>query len=80
MSFKAGNINVGGKPIKQDNIIETSESSKSIKIDVNQSELELLLLTIKNGLFRGEYVETVYTLTLKLQKQLVDLKYEKEKL
>jgi hypothetical protein len=80
MSFKAGNINVGGKPIKQDNIIETTESSKSIKIDVNQSELELLLLTIKNGLFRGEYVETVYTLTLKLQKQLVDLKYEKEKL
>ena len=57
MSFKAGNINVGGKPIKQDNIIETSESSKSIKIDVNQSELELLLLTIKNGLFRGEYVK-----------------------
>ena len=80
MSFKAGNINIGGKPVKQDNIIETSESSKSIKIDVNQSELELLLLTIKNGLFRGEYVETVYTLTLKLQKQLVDLKYEKEKL
>ncbi len=80
MSFKAGNVNIGGKPIKQDNIIETSESSKSIKIDVNQSELELLLLTIKNGLFRGEYVETVYTLTLKLQKQLVDLKYEKEKL
>lgn len=80
MSFKAGNVNVGGKPTKQDNIIETTENSKSIKIDVNQSELELLLLTIKNGLFRGEYVETVYTLTLKLQKQLVDLKYEKEKL
>lgn len=80
MSFKAGNINVGGKPIKQDNIIETTENSKSIKIDLNQNELELLLLTIKNGLFRGEYVETVYTLTLKLQKQLVDLKYEKEKL
>jgi len=80
MSFKAGNVNIGGKPIKQDNIIETTENSKSIKIDLNQSELELLLLTIKNGLFRGEYVETVYTLTLKLQKQLVDLKYEKEKL
>ena len=46
MSFKAGNINIGGKPIKQDNIIETSENSKSIKIDLNQSELELLLLTI----------------------------------
>ena len=75
MSFKAGNVNIGGKPIKQDNIIETTENSKSIKIDVNQSELELLLLTIKNGLFRGEYVETVYTLTLKLQKQLVDLNY-----
>ena len=80
MSFKAGNVNIGGKPIKQDNIIETTENSKSIKIDLNQNELELLLLTIKNGLFRGEYVETVYTLTLKLQKQLVDLKYEKEKL
>jgi hypothetical protein len=43
-------------------------------------ELELLLLTIKNGLFRGEYVETVYNLTLKLQKQLVDLKYKNSKL
>ncbi len=80
MSFKAGNIQIGDIPKKQDKITEIPENSKSIKIDVNQNELELLLLTIKNGLFRGEYVETVYTLTLKLQKQLVDLKYEKEKL
>ena len=30
--------------------------------------------------YRGEYVETVYNLTLKLQKQLVDLKYKNNKL
>lgn len=79
MSFTAANIIVGGSKIET----ETPTSSSSINsttLELTDKELELLLLTIKNGLFRGEYVETVYNLTLKLQKHLVDLKYKNHKL
>ncbi len=79
MSFTASNIIVGGSKVE----VETPTSSPindSTTLELTDKELELLLLTIKNGLFRGEYVETVYNLTLKLQKQLVDLKYKNHKL
>ena len=79
MSFSAGNIIVGGTKVE----VETptpSLTNDSTTLELTDKELELLLLTIKNGLFRGEYVETVYNLTLKLQKQLVDLKYKNNKL
>jgi hypothetical protein len=79
MSFTAGNIIVGGSTVE----IETPTplpTTDSTTLDLTDKELELLLLTIKNGLFRGEYVETVYNLTLKLQKHLVDLKYKNNKL
>jgi hypothetical protein len=79
MSFSAANIIVGGTKVE----VETptlSPTNDSTTLELTDKELELLLLTIKNGLFRGEYVETVYNLTLKLQKQLVDLKYKNNKL
>jgi hypothetical protein len=79
MSFSAANIIVGGSKFE----VETptpSPTNDSTTLELTDKELELLLLTIKNGLFRGEYVETVYNLTLKLQKQLVDLKYKNNKL
>ena len=78
MSFTAGNIIIGGSTVE----IETSTppTTDSTTLELTDKELELLLLTIKNGLFRGEYVETVYNLTLKLQKHLVDLKYKANKL
>jgi hypothetical protein len=79
MSFSAANIIVGGTKVE----VETptpSPTNDSTTLELTDKELELLLLTIKNGLFRGEYVETVYNLTLKLQKQLVDLKYKTNKL
>lgn len=79
MSFTAANIIVGGAKIE----VETptlSSTTDSTTLELTDKELELLLLTIKNGLFRGEYVETVYNLTLKLQKHLVDLKYKAHKL
>jgi hypothetical protein len=79
MSFSASNIIVGDSKIKTE-IPSTSSTNDSTTIELTDKELELLLLTIKNGLFRGEYVETVYNLTLKLQKQLVDLKYKTNKL
>ena len=79
MSFTAANIIVGGAKVE----VETptpSPSTDSTTLELTDKELELLLLTIKNGLFRGAYVETVYNLTLKLQKHLVDLKYKANKL
>ena len=79
MSFTAANIIIGGTKVE----VETptpSPTNDSTTLELTDKELELLLLTIKNGLFRGEYVETVYNLTLKLQKQLVDLKYKANKL
>jgi len=79
MSFTASNIIVGGSKIEVETP-STSSSTDSVTLELTDKELELLLLTIKNGLFRGEYVESVYNLTLKLQKQLVDLKYKANKL
>ena len=78
MSFTAGNIIVGGSKIEVET--PTPPTTDSTTLELTDKELELLLLTIKNGLFRGEYVETVYNLTLKLQKHLVDLKYKTNKL
>ena len=91
MSFKAANIVVGGSntkvesptlfPITDSLTLEPTKSSPdATTLKLTEKELELMLLTIKNGLFRGEYVETVYNLTLKLQKNLVDLKYKNNKL
>ena len=79
MSFTAANIIVGGTKVEVEPPTP-SPSTDSTTLELTDKELELLLLTIKNGLFRGEYVETVYNLTLKLQKQLVDLKYKANKL
>jgi hypothetical protein len=76
MSFTANNIIIGGSKIEK----ESPTPPISTSLELTDKELELLLLTIKNGLFRGEYVETVYNLTLKLQKQLVDLRYKHNKL
>jgi hypothetical protein len=79
MSFSAANIIVGGTKIEVETPTSTT-TNDSTTLELTDKELELLLLTIKYGLFRGEYVETVYNLTLKLQKQLVDLKYKNNKL
>jgi hypothetical protein len=79
MSFTASNIIVGGSKIEMETPT-SSPTNDSTTLELTDKELELLLLTIKNGLFRGEYVETVYNLTLKLQKQLVDLKYKTNRL
>lgn len=76
MSFTASNIIIGGSKVE----IESSKIPQTLPLELTDKELELLLLTVKNGLFRGEYVEIVYNLTLKLQKHLTDLKYKNNKL
>ena len=43
-------------------------------VDLDKRELELLLILIKNGTFKGEYIEVLYNLTLKIQNSFLDLK------
>tara|TARA_R110000744_G_scaffold300107_1_gene409351 strand:- start:532 stop:864 length:333 start_codon:yes stop_codon:yes gene_type:complete len=69
MAFKAGNLEIKGE-IQKQNI--SSTPSETTQVELSEKELEFILVTIKNGLFKGEYVETLYNLTLKLQKHFVD--------
>jgi hypothetical protein len=71
MGLNAKNIQVGGVSQKQE---ISSSSPHTTQVELSEKELEFLLVTIKNGLFKGEYVETLYNLTLKLQKHFVDLR------
>ena len=66
MGFNTNNIVVGGQTKK-------SEPPTS-NIELTHNELQFLLVTIKNGLFKGEYVEILYNLTLKLQEKYVKVK------
>lgn len=74
MSFIAKNIQVGGVTQKTE---DSSSTSKTTQVELSDKELEFLLITIKNGLFKGEYVELLYNLTLKLQNHFVDLTTKK---
>jgi hypothetical protein len=82
MSFTATNIIVGDSTVKTESPPSISPyiPTPSTHLELTDKELEILMLTIKNGLFKGEYVEIIYHLTLKLQKHLVDLKYKTHKL
>ena len=52
---------------QKDNIINNNE----VKISLSQVELEILLRTLKNSTFKGEAVEILYNLVLKLQNNYV---------
>ena len=66
MSFKASHTTnkTSNEPQKS--------SSKTENVELNKQELELLLVTIKNSLFKGENIEVLYNLTLKLQESYVN--------
>lgn len=74
MSFTASNLIVGDSTLESPTLTSISPISNPNTLEFTDKEIELLLLTIKNGLFRGEYVEIMYNLTLKLQQHLLDLK------
>jgi|TARA_B100000780_G_scaffold202920_1_gene143968 hypothetical protein len=63
MGFKSNNIEIKG--------VSTNKVGTPLttNIELSEKELEFLLVTIRNGLFKGEYVETLYNLTLKLQEK-----------
>tara|TARA_R110001583_G_scaffold7581_7_gene37497 strand:- start:2211 stop:2417 length:207 start_codon:yes stop_codon:yes gene_type:complete len=67
MGFKANNTVVKGVKSKDNTSLTTS-------LDLTEKELEFLLVTIKNSLFKGEYVELCYNVTLKLQTKYNEVK------
>jgi hypothetical protein len=71
--FKAGHVELKGEV--QDLPLDSPLNvSGKINVELSKQELELLLITIKNSLFKGEYVEILFNLTLKLQQGYVDCK------
>jgi len=68
MGLRANNIEIKG--------VSTYKVGTPLthNIELTEKEIELLLLTIKNGLFKGEYVETLYNLTLKMQETYIKIK------
>ncbi len=68
MGFKSNKVEVKG--------VSTEKVGTPLihNVKLTEKEIELLLLTIKNGLFKGEYVETLYTLTLKMQETYIKIK------
>ena len=65
MAFKSNNVVVDGKTKKSD--------PPTKHVELTGKELEFLLVTIKNSLFKGEYVETCYNVTLKIQEKFKEL-------
>jgi len=63
MGFKSNNTTIKGVPIKDVGTPLTTN------LELSKEELQFLLVTIKNGLFKGEYIEILYNLTLKLQEK-----------
>jgi len=68
MAFKSNKVEIKG--VSTDKV--GTPLTNNVKL--TEKEIELILLTIKNGLFKGEYVEILYNLTLKIQKQYKDIK------
>lgn len=61
-------------------IIKTKSNSEVVAKSINQlttSEIEFLLLLIKNSSFKGEQLEVVYNAAVKLQNQYLALKETK---
>lgn len=63
---------------KANHVVTNKESEINTKVDENVSiskkEIEILLQMIKNSHFSGDMLETLYTLTHKLQKHYHQIK------
>tara|TARA_R100000541_G_scaffold8649_1_gene16195 strand:- start:276 stop:515 length:240 start_codon:yes stop_codon:yes gene_type:complete len=68
MGFKSNKVEIKGVPT------DKVGTSLTHNIELTENEIELILLTIKNSLFKGEYVETLYNLTLKMQEKYKKIK------
>jgi len=68
MGFVSNHVEIKGVPAKK------LGTPLIVNVELSEKELEFLLVTIKNCLFKGEYVETLYTLTLNLQEKYKSFK------
>ena len=68
MGFKSNKVEIKGVPT------DKVGTSLTHNIELTENEIELILLTIKNSLFKGEYVELCYNVTLKLQTKYNEVK------
>jgi hypothetical protein len=62
-------------------IIKAKANSEAVTKSVNQltaSEIEFLLLLVKNSSFKGEQIEVIYNTAVKLQNQYLELKEVKK--
>lgn len=62
-------------------IIKAKTNSEAVIKSVNQltaSEIEFLLLLVKNSSFKGEQIEVIYNTAVKLQNQYLELKEVKK--
>jgi len=71
MSFKAKHV------VTENNLpnyIQENNNINNSNINLSKQDTELLLKTIKNSHFSGDMLETLYTLTHKLQKHYHQIK------
>ena len=68
MGFKSNKVEIKGVPT------DKVGTSLTHNIELTENEIDLILLTIKNSLFKEEYVETLYNLTLKMQEKYKKIK------
>lgn len=62
------------------NFLDSIKSKSEVVKDTNRlttSELEFLLILIKNSNFKGEQLELIYNIVLKLQEQYIHLNNKK---
>ena len=59
-----------------DNVKEEPQKAplSNSTLDLTKEEIEVILITIKDSTFRGEHVEKVYNLVLKLQQYYISIK------
>ena len=67
--------------LKSNNVVVDCKTKKALPptkhVELTGKELEFLLVTIKNSLFKGEYVEICYNTTLKIQDGYTKIKDKK---
>ena len=57
MGFKSNKVELKGVSTRK------VDTPLTTKVELDEKELQFLLVTIKNSLFKGEYVELLYNLT-----------------
>ena len=55
------------------------ENSNEVKVSLTKQELEVILGTLKNSNFKGEVVEVLYNLVLKMQNSYLSFPLENDK-